>query len=177
MKRLRFITILLLLFVAPVHAQQTVMVSVTPNIETSAYATGDVIGELMEFEGALREVRGSGHLSGAIISNKAAQAVDLELWVFFKEPENSTLTDNSAIAVSDDDIANGVMILSFGSATRFTSANNIIHYLGNQLHPVFGRIGDRNSTSSSLWAVLVSRGSPTFGSAADLTVTLGIAQD
>jgi hypothetical protein len=176
MKLLKLLTILLL-FAAPVSAQQTVLTAVTPNIQTSAYATGDVIGELMEFEGAFREVKGSGHLTGVTISDKAAQAVDLELWLFFKEPENSTFTDNSAIAVSDNDIASGVIILSFGSATRFTSANNIIHYSGNQLHPVFGRVGDRNSTSSSLWGVLVSRGAPTFGSAADLTITLGIAQD
>lgn len=176
MKKLLFLFALVPGIAMAQNSPTTKLVSASPTADTSAYATGELIGEKLTFSGALNSSTGAGYIISAAISDKAAQAVDLELVVFGQDPSNTTFTDQAAFDIADADLSKIVAVISFGSATRFAYADNGYKYLGSLMLPV-------NSSNSSgvasnvLYGALLSRGTPTFASSSDLTVILGINRD
>ena len=70
-------------YAAPLDSR---VISVTPTVDTSIYASGDVVGGKMTFTGALSSWTGSGILTGAVVTDKAATSSDLELWLFDQDP-------------------------------------------------------------------------------------------
>lgn len=149
---------------------ETKVVSVTPTVDTSIYASGDVIGGLMTFSNAVGYQSTTGIVTSATVSDKNSTASDLELWVFSSNPSASTFTDQAAFTIADADITKVISVISLGSTSRFDAANNGVKYLGSISCPV-------STTSKTLYAVLVSRGTPTFATSSDVTVKLAIASD
>ncbi len=149
---------------------ETKVVSVTPTADTSIYASGDVIGGLMTFSNAVGYQSTTGIVTSATVSDKNSTASDLELWVFSSNPSASTFTDQAAFTIADADITKVISVISLGSTSRFDAASNGVKYLGSISCPV-------STTSKTLYAVLVSRGTPTFATSSDVTVKLAIASD
>lgn len=151
------------------------LVSVTPTIEAAAYATGDVIGGKLTFTNALQQTVASGYAVSAMISDKAAQAVDLDLVLFRQDPSSTTFTENAALDINDADLSKVLGVINFASASRFAFADNSVHYVGSLALPIEGR--SSTGMSGTIYGVLVSRGAPTFASTSDLTITIGVARD
>lgn len=147
-------------------------VTVTPTIDTAAYATGDYMGAStpMSFTGALRSSTGSGYITAAWITDKAAQAFDIDLIIFKSNPTATTFTDNAAFAPATADLLNIVAPINFGSTSRFAFSANSIHYVGNLMYPV-------TSAGTTLYGALVARGAYDGTSSSDLAVTLCTSQD
>lgn len=177
MKRLLpFLLLVLCPALAEAQATFSAFVSETPTVDTAAYATGDLIGTKLEFENALREVKGSGFITGIVIADKGAQTADLDLVIFSSDPSSTTFTDNAAFDIADADLSKIVRVVHFTSTNRFSFADNMVHELNNQLLAV--RALDANgSTNSTLYGALISRGTPDFVTAGDVTITIGISQD
>lgn len=154
----------------------TVCISATPTVDTSAYATGDEIGGKLTFTGACRATTGTGFITSVRITDKSAQASDLELDLFSSNPTATTFSDQAAFDPDDTDLAKIISVLSFGSTARFAYNDNGVKYLGSQSLTI--RCEDSSALSTNiLYGVLVSRGTPTFAAAADVTVTICISQD
>ena len=149
-------------------------VSVTPTVDTSIYASGDVVGGLMTFTGALSSWTGSGIITGALIADKSAVAHDLELHIFESLPA-STFTDQAAFDPDDADLLKEVAVISFGSTSRYAFSDNGVKYLGSISCPVRAR--SSSNPGNALYGVLVSRGTPTFTGASDITVRIAVTSD
>lgn len=179
MRKLLSVLCLLAFLPTAVRAQdiaypKTHFVSVTPTIDTSAYATGDQVGGIMTFTGALRD-KNAGYVISARISDKAAQTTDMELWLWRASP-SGTFTDQAASDPLDaDNSVKFLGVIKFSSTDIYSVNDNGVKYKPNLLIPIQGSSSD--SISYTIYGTLVSRGAPTFASTSDLTVELGISQD
>lgn len=169
---------LLLLLPTLVHAQYpaTSFVSATPTVDTSAYATGELIGGKLTFTLALRQQTGTGYITSVRVTDKAAQSVDLELVLFSQDPTGTTFTDQSAFDPADADLTKMIAVVSLGSTSRFNFNDNGVKYVGSLAIPVEGKTS-AGAYQRVIYGALVSRGAPTFAAAEDVTVTLGVSQD
>lgn len=175
MKKLK-ILLFLIAFLVPqlAHAQaaRTICKSATPVLQTSgAYTSGYVAGGKLTFTNIMRPSVGSGFVTTAFITDKAKQAVDLELELFTSDP--GTLTDNAAFAPASASVLQtiGTSIL-FGSSSRYAFSANSIHYLGSLSNSIM-----TTPPSGTLYGVVVDRGGYTAASASDMKVTVCVSQD
>lgn len=147
-------------------------ITVTPTLDTSAYVSGDCLHTaVIEFVNAFGTLHaaGPGQLQGWVdkltIIDKDKQAAAGELWLF-----NSSVTPaaaNAAHSISDADAAKCVGVIPFGA--YYDSALNSVSFAKNINLSVV-------SLSTSLWGILVTRGTPTY-TASGLVVTIELTQD
>ncbi len=156
-----------------IGAYSTVLTA-TPAVDTSAYGDGDLIG-LSEIALPLA-VRSdglkpaSGIIQAVIVTDLADQSADLDVYFFDRELTNTSFSDNDAWDVSDVDLLTLIGVASLTSH-RSLSDNSNSQLLNIGLPFVLP------ATSHTLYVVLVSRGTPTFGTASDLTLRVAILQD
>jgi hypothetical protein len=157
------------LWVRPAPVQ--VRISVTPTIDTAAYTTGDCIGGLMDFANAARISGGSGIVQSILVLDKT-QAQRAAMDILFFDRSVTVAGNNSAVAMSDADMAYCLGVVSIGpynTAWPGTPANSISTLLNVGLPFVLN--------GTSLYVQAVVRGTPTYVASTDLTFTLGILQD
>jgi len=146
-------------------------IELTPTVDTSAFASGDLIGAAaLVFNNATSGDSSSagtrgGVIQSVVITDLAKQSANLDLVIFDANPSNTTFTENSAFDPHDTDILNiiGVVAITDWKAFSDNSAG-----VANNLAIPF--ILD---TGNVLYGALVSRGAPTYA-ATDLTIRLGI---
>lgn len=153
------------------------VVSVTPTVDTSIYASGDLIGTKLTFSNALSQATGSGVLLSAIIADAAKQTSDLELVIFGSNPSSTTFTDQAAFAIADADLSKVQAIILFSSSDRYSYSDNLVSFKGSIAIPVKAFSSTSGAPGRHLYGALVSRGTPTFAAANDVTITVGITQD
>lgn len=147
-----------------------VRISVTPTINTSAYATGDCIGELMTFANAARVSGGSGIIQSILVIDRSqAQRAAMELLFF-----DRTVTvagNNNPVAMSDGDMAYCLGIVPIGpynTSWPGTPLNSFSTLLNVGLPFVLN--------GTDLFVQAIVRATPTYANT-DLTFILGILQD
>lgn len=158
------------------NVPSTVFISASPVCDTSAYATGELIGGKLTFSNTFRNGVGTSFLTSVCMVDKAAQAVDFDLVLFDQNPSNTTFTDQAAFDIDDADLSKVVAVINLGSSSRFAFADNSVHYLGSLYLPLRGTDSAGGATRT-LYGALVSRGTPTFAASTDVTIKLGISQD
>jgi hypothetical protein len=138
-------------------------VNVTPTIEAAAYATGDLITALMTLPNPYVS-RLQCELEAIIVRDAAAQSAAMDIVFFHTEPTATTFTLNSALTLAAAD-------LPFVAGHRSIVAGNYCAFAANSVGtvtgiglPVIKPIG----VAQTLWAVAISRGSPTYGSTSAL---------
>lgn len=172
MKRLILLlaSVLIPTFAIAQNTYTTNFISVSPTVDTSIYASGDLIGTKMTFTPAVRQATRSGVITGVIIVDQSAQASDIDLVLFSANPSATTFTDQAALDIADGDMAKIIAVIPFVAANRFAFADNGVKYAGSIMIPIKG-------TVNTIYGALVSRGTPTFAAATDVTVQLAISQD
>lgn len=177
MKKLGLLIALILLpSLAEAQAGRTRFISASPTADTGAYATGELIGGKLTFTNALRNTVGTGYVVGVTIKDLSAQASDLDLVLFKSDPTATTFTDQAAFDIADADVAKVLAVINFGSASRFSFADNGVKHVNSLAVPVQG-LNSSSQVSGTIYGALLSRGTPTFAGATDITVTLEITQD
>ena len=152
----------------------TTVLTATPAVDTSAYSDGDLIGAaeialpLAVRADGLKEA--SGIIQAVIATDLADNSADLDVYFFDRELTNTTFSDNDAWDVSDVDLLTLIGVANL-SDHRSLSDNSNSQLLNIGLPFVLP------ATSTILYAVLVSRGTPTFATASDLTLRVAILQD
>ena len=158
-------------------APSTVRVQVTPTISTGIYASGDVIGTLQTITGAGRAPISGGFASGIIQSITVfdkTQAQRAAIDLLFFDRTVTVAADNAAVAMSDADMANCLGVVSIGpynTAFPGTPLNSISTLINVGLPFVLTADG------TSLFAVAVVRGTPTYTTTTDLIFSYVILQD
>ncbi len=177
MKRLLLVLLIALLpSQAMAQAGRTKFVAASPVADTSIYASGDLIGGKLTFTNAVRTAAPTGYVVSITITDLAAQSADLDLVLFSSDPTATTFTDQSAFDVADADISKVLGVVSFASGSRYAWVDNGVKHTASLLIPVKGETS-AGLPSSTIYGALVSRGTPTFASSSDVTVTLAISQD
>ncbi len=152
------------------HSQHLRYVEATPTIDTGAYVSGDLIGSAaIELAGAIAGDSGAllvgGLVQSVVVTDLSKQSANLDVVFFDVEPSNTTFTDNDAFDPDDVDILN---IFGVATITDWAAFND--SSMGQVLTLAMPFVLD---TGNSLWAVLVSRGTPTY-SATALTLRVGV---
>lgn len=171
MKLTKYLLILLLLPTVAL-ADSTRCVSVSPTIDTAAYATGDGMGLEMEFANILKDSTKAGYVTSAVISDAADQAFDLEL-VIADRSLGSSGADNAAFDPTD------TVIKYIRGRVLFDGTDHLSTYNDNAVLAREGlgiAVGGHSNASRSVWARLVARDAYD-GDADSLQVTLCVSQD
>lgn len=144
-------------------------------VDTAAYGDGDLIGKhtggYLTFADACRVTGAGGVIRSAVIADAGAQSAAIDLILFSAAPSASTLTDNAALDLDDADIARIAGVVAFAAASYKAFADNSAIAVGavDQRYHCVG--------TTALYGVLVSRGTPDYVAATDLTLRLFVERD
>jgi hypothetical protein len=148
---------------------QYMVASVTPTLDTAAYATGDSLSAAdLDFTDVVDNNGGSGRVKKLIVVDNDAQAGPLELWLFTAAV--SPAAANAAHSITDGEAATCVGVISVVAANYFASALNAVAHVDVDLPFVCA------SAANDLFGVIVSRSNKTY-TASGLTFKLLVERD
>ena len=148
------------------------LISVTPTVDTSAYASGDHLGDLQELVNALDDTSGTGTIVSVSVVDRDSQSAEIDVLFFSAQPTIAS-SDNDALDISDDEMSSKFLgAVKIESSNYISLANCSAGGVKNA-----GLLVSATGGSRSLWAQLRSGGSPTYGSPSNLTLKIGISQD
>lgn len=142
--------------------------TVTPTVDTSAYATGDAIDVLQTIADFLRGADQAGIIEQISIVDASGQDAPLDL-IFYQSTVTGG-TDNAAYDPSEADLKESAGHVSIVAADYSTFANNSVATVTPNFQLQF-------EDTTSLRFQIVSRGTPTYAGADDLQIRLVIKQD
>lgn len=147
------------------------VITLTPAIQTSAYATGDLIGGKQLLANASRGFTGSGVISHIAVTDKDAINAEFDLVFFSSDPSASTFTENGSLSINDNDLIKRICTINISSSS-YTSypTNSSSDSLNNNC--VFKTLGSTNA-----YLAVIIRSSATYLSTSSLTFRIGILQD
>lgn len=151
------------------------IVSATPTLDTSAYASGDRVGSVIEFALAMDDSSGTGTVVSLVILDKAAAGSALSLMLFNDLPVVAS-ADNAAIDISDAEMVKCIGVIPIATTDYVTTASNSVATVRNVNLEIGATKSADNSTGRSIYGVLKSGGSPTYA-ASSLVLKLGVKQD
>ena len=143
----------------------------TPTIEAAAYASGDC---LMAAAAALTGTAATapflgGRITDVVITDLAAQASNIDVVFFNADPGNICAAINAAADIDDDDLAKVVAIVPV--TTHFALNDNSVSEATNV------NIKYTLASGTALYYGLISRGTPTYGTTADLVIKVKVELD
>lgn len=134
---------------------------------TPAYTAKDAIGGLLDFSAVGRTGVLTGSIEGVTIVDKGQQMAQMDVVLF--EATISAPTDNAIFAPSDADLLKTIGLIPIVTGDWKDFSTNSMASVRVQ-HPIV-------LTGTHLFAVLVSRGTPTYTSTGDIFIRLHIRQD
>jgi hypothetical protein len=148
--------------------QATNSVTVTPTVDTSAYAAGDTVNTaVMTFAGACKTSNPYSIVQDVIISDLSKQANSFDLLLF-----NSAVSGygdaNAAFDPADADLAYLEAIIPISTNSNFNDSS--VAYGANLARVI------KCDSAGKIYGVLVSRATPTYGAASDVSVTISFLQ-
>ena len=147
---------------------KTAIVEITPVVTAaSAYATNNVVGGVLTLNSALLSAQ-SGVIQSIRLRSKSSQLAGFRLYIFRSIP-TTVFTDHAAPAINQTDIA--FIVDTFVLASPDSSLGTYTFYSLNTSSSVVV------ATSTTLYGVLITTGTPTFTTTSDLTLSIGILQD
>lgn len=147
-----------------------VQVQVTPTIAAAAYADGDMLHTgVIRLPNILKD-KNTGEIVSAVIVDLGKQKSVLSLELFSREITGGTLTINDPLDISDTEAAYHLGSIPVAAADYKDFADNAIATVRNiglavKAYPSSGK-------SRDLYMAVVSRGTPTYTSVADIIVSL-----
>ena len=144
-----------------------VRVSQTPTVSNAAiYAAKDAVGGLLTFAGAARANGGTGSIKSIQITDLGQQMADVDLVLFDRSV--TAPTDNAAFDPSDAEAGQVVAVVKFVAADYADFTDNAV---ASKAVDIPYKL---EAATTSLFGVLVARGTPTYTSTSDVVVTLTV---
>lgn len=146
-------------------------VAVIPAVSTTpAYSSGDCVGGKLTLSNAVRVGAGGALLTDLMVLDKGNQKAPLTLLIYDANPSAATLTDNAALVNSTDDVKvlGKVNITAADYETVNTKAYAHIRNIAAICIPASG---------TTLYAALLTTGTPTYASTSDLKLRFKFAVD
>ena len=147
------------------------VVSQTPTIDTSIYASGDAIGGLLTFNFSGSDTGYQGVITKIVVIDKASQAAPLDLILF--DRTFTATADQAPFDPTDADLANCIGHISIAATDYVAFNDNSVasKTSGRQL-PFYFLLN-----TGQIFGQLVVRSAPTYAAATDLTVKVIIEVD
>jgi hypothetical protein len=142
--------------------------------DTSAYANVDVIDGVKTVAHAFIDDGGQALLQSLVVTDKAKQKSDLDIFFFDEAPATSVGADQAAFALADTDLAKCLGSVTVAAADYKDSSAASVATLKNIQLMLQAK---RGAKARSLYLVVVSRGTPTYTSASDLSLKLGLTRE
>lgn len=147
----------------------------TPTINTSAYTSGDELGTLLTITGAARFTGGGGFVKSIVVLDKT-QAQRSAMDVLFFTQSVTVAGNNNPFAPSDADMLNFLGLVAIATGDYNTA------WAGTPTNSAATKIVAEDGlpyvcAATSLYALLVVRGTPTYTSASDIVVTFELEQN
>lgn len=154
--------------------------SVTPTIDTAAYGAGDRVGSVMTFRDVSSSPLEGGRVKGVKVYDAAVQKAALNLWLFKNSPTVAS-ADNAALDISDANLvaADPIGFVAIAAADYVDTASNAVgfKYLAEPGLPFVTGPGSGTDVVGIIYGLLETTGTPTYGSASALTITLIVEHD
>lgn len=156
-----------------VAAPRAIQCTVAQTVTAAIYASGNVVGAKISCPNAVRGEGMGGIIQTVWVSDKAGNSTSYEFWPFNADPSATTVTDKSAIAINAADLAKvaGPPIAITGTMLG-ASATMGITGLGG-----IGQAFKLAATNTTLYGILVTRGTPTYASTSDVGFYIVILPD
>lgn len=138
------------------------------SVDTSQYADLDVIDSVIALPKSVRKKAGSGVIQSLVVVDSDNQAADLDIYFF--DDTFTTAADNAAWSPSYADMQKLIGVVNMRT---YSTINSIAYSVVKNIGLSF----DVASNSESLYMLAVSRGTPTYTAAGNLTIKVGILQD
>lgn len=148
----------------------TDVVDVTLSLDTSQYASGDLVAETQVVSNALNYGRRSGVLHTLTVVDKDDQGA--ALYVYVLDADVSFGTENAAPSISDANAANILGIITVGTGDYQDVGGAKVAFLSSLGIPIKAISGTRDIAV----AVVNGTGTPTY-SASGIVMRLGIFRD
>ena len=139
------------------------VLSITPAVDTSIYATGDVIDGILTLTGIGARGRFLTHI---VIVDQDGEKVQIDFF-FFNALPTGTYTDNAAFAVDSADyskLIDGVAVLTSDYLDAGSDAIAKKTPINLEINP---------TADDNLYVIPVVRGAPTYAAATDLRFDFG----
>ena len=151
------------------------VVSVTPTITATAYnaTTKNSVGGKQTLTGAVSSLTGIAILQSVLVTDKANQKAPLMILLFDSDPSAGTYTDNGQVNLSTD-ISKVIRRINVTAGDYETIDNSGTDYAVAEIGPISKLV--KAASGTSLYAVIVTTGTPTYTSTSDLTVRFGFMQ-
>lgn len=146
---------------------EAIRITQTPTISTTIYAAKDAIGGLLTFANAARFTGGSGRVEVVTLYDRDPERADIDLVLF--DTTITAPTDNAVFDPTDTELLTCVGVVPIGSGNYSDFNDNAVATVTPSLHYVL--------TGTSLFGVLVARGTPTYTATNDIVVSLTLAVD
>ena len=143
---------------------------VTPVVDTNIYASGDRLGSILTLTDFFQKYNRSAEITGLSLLDKAKQKSVLQV-LFFDELPTVASADNATLDITDAEMADKCLgYLPVAAADyKDLSASSIATVL-----PASPLLVTAKTTS--LYAIILSGGTPTYTSASDLVLRLHVRQ-
>lgn len=138
-------------------------------VTAAAYSAGNAVGALRTLTNAVR-TPGTGILQSVTLLDRANQKQPMTLFIFDSNPAAATITDKAAFVFSTDDLK-VIAQVNIGAGDYTTTNSKAIANLGGLAIPL------KAASGTTLYAVLVTSGTPTFAATTDVQLEVGILQD
>jgi hypothetical protein len=145
------------------------VVEVVPTVTVGAYSAGDAVGDGLEFEDVVSSFAPEGEIMGLILIDKAQQDKEMDLWLF--DRAFTATDDNAEFDPSDADIDNCIGVIHIATTDYIDAKDQGLAWVVPE--PKAFRLEDQQT---SLFAQLVTAGTPTFAAVDDLTLKLIVSQ-
>jgi len=141
--------------------------SVAP-VTPAAYGSGDAIGVLQSLAGAVSGSKQSGTLENLVVVDIDNQSAPIDVFLFQSSVTGGV--DNAAYAPSDAEILECVGVVEVDALDYITVGASSVATI-----PV--DLGFQLDSSTTVYAQIVSRGTPTYGAANSLRFNFVISAD
>lgn len=151
------------------------VITVTPAAASFAtpYSSGDVIGGVNTVPAAMVNPGSTSKLDTVVVIDLANQKAALDVVFFDAVPASSIGADNAAYALADADAGKEIGRISILTTDYVSSgALNAEATIKNVELTLQSKVGLKD-----IYCAVIARGAVTYGSAADLSIKLGMEQD
>lgn len=148
----------------------TTVIKDTTAVTAAAYSAGNAVGGKRTLANAVRVSGGTGILQSVTLLDRANQKAAMTLFIFDADPSAATLTDKTAFVFSTDDLKVVAQVPINAGDYVTTNSKAFVTYGGLGI-PV------KAASGTTLYAALVTSGTPTFAATTDVQLEVGILQD
>ncbi len=156
------------------------VITFTPTIGTGAYSANQIVGGITKLADFFESLSGVTELMNISVSDNANQKI-VGTFFFFKKKPAGTYTDGAAFSPSQADLNLIGAIVTLPAANYVSGASNAVGDIGNIRKKIQAATQTNQipnvTDSKSGYVVFVTGGTPTYGNASALQISIGVEQD